>query len=761
MDGPGGRHVLRRDEVVVAGSALLVLLAAQWILCRIMPGSNYFGQDGKMAQSVLLTALRFGAYLDVTNLNPTQGIGSQLMPKNVWANPAFWPFAFLDTEAATDVSALIALACFASAVYVMMRCFDVPVLPSAVAAQSSIVLFAPTLFVLLMPTNFCATPGDAVVYAPYMVALGLLARLPPDSWRTFGLTAAGITALVLYSIYCDPLWTMAAAISLAVPFAVVAVSPLHPRTVLLRVAALGCCFALLGLTGAAEYLYTLSRYAQRVYFADALDRSHGPELVSAMSYSHTMKTLYLVCAAGWLLGLATLRGRPRVLVLGASAAFAVWTAYAATFLVLDTIWPPPLPIYMEQCLVALYLAGAVAGYWGTLRLAGRLGARAVAAVIERLRGATRRPASTSPPAQPVAAPVAPSTIGWRRVLTVLAVLGTAVVPAAVVVHTLPRAQAALTPVAWPDEPELQQLLGDSIGLGVGRPFRGSINFLSYDADTINTAAALWARGIPTVNEYNQLATPVSLYFVHVLFQRDIRTLPNHFSVSWSNGVYTPAYWGVVQMFGVRYSAERRALSEERAPGMTPFTKPHRPQRSTLKFDTWYIYELPHPNVGDYSPTDVVTARTGAEIMATLGQPGFDFTRRVVLTEPLDRPLVPARDMRLSVTRGGLHVSGRSDGTSLVVLPQQFSHCLRARDPGVRFVRANLMMAGLVFSGAVDSDIVFDYGIFSPACRRADLADLKRLDLRVDRRSPHLAGGRVFPSRAEAVARLRAAVRAIR
>jgi hypothetical protein len=85
-------------------------------------------------------------------------------------------------------------------------------------------------------------------------------------------------------------------------------------------------------------------------------------------------------------------------------------------------------------------------------------------------------------------------------------------------------------------------------------------------------------------------------------------------------------------------------------------------------------------------------------------------------------------MTLSVVRGGLHVSGRSDGTSLVVLPQQFSNCLRADDARVRLVRANLIMTGIIFSGAVDTDISFDYGIFSPGCRRADFADMKQLGI---------------------------------
>src|SRR5262249_32562337 len=162
----------------------------------------------KMAQSVALTAFKFGGYFDVTSLNPVQGVGSQLLPKNVWGNPSLWPFALLDKGVATDVSALIALGCFASAVYIIMRCFDAPMLLSALAAQSCIVLFAPALLRLHLPANFCLTPADAVTYAPYMIALGLLARIEPGAWRDWAVKAAGISILVLYSIYCDPLFTM-------------------------------------------------------------------------------------------------------------------------------------------------------------------------------------------------------------------------------------------------------------------------------------------------------------------------------------------------------------------------------------------------------------------------------------------------------------------------------------------------------------------------------------------------------------------------
>ena len=123
----------------------------------------------------------------------------------------------------------------------------------------------------------------------------------------------------------------------------------------------------------------------------------------------------------------------------------------------------------------------------------------------------------------------------------------------------------------------------------------------------------------------------------------------------------------------------------------------------------------------------MTAGSAAEIIAHLSGPDFDFRRDVVLGEA-SQPLVPAREPRLSITRGGLHFSAESDGTSLVLLPQQFYNCLKASDPNVRIVRANLTSAAVLFSGKVDTDISLGYGMLSPACRRADLADVNRLGM---------------------------------
>ena len=168
-------HMIRHDidgewltafaRFVVAGFAVIALVAAQLVLSAAIHDTNYSGGDGKLAQATILTAYKFASFLQFNVINPTQGLGSQLLPMNVWVNPAYWPFAFLPKELATDVSAAIALGIFVIAGYIMARCFDAPVVPSAVGAQLSIIMFAPAAFIFQLATVFCIMTGNAVVYA--------------------------------------------------------------------------------------------------------------------------------------------------------------------------------------------------------------------------------------------------------------------------------------------------------------------------------------------------------------------------------------------------------------------------------------------------------------------------------------------------------------------------------------------------------------------------------------------------------------------
>jgi len=756
-------------QFVVAGFAVIALVAAQLMLSAAIHGTNYSGFDGKAAQATILTAYKFANFFHFNSINPIQGVGSQLLPMNVWANPAYWPFAFLPKELATDASAAIALGIFMIAGYIMARCFDVPVVPSAIGAQLSIIVFAPTAFIFQLSTVFCIMTGNAVVYAPHMIALGLLARLEPGSWRGFGFTTAGIFALLFYSLCCDPLWSIVHGIGWAAAFAVVAFGRLHLKTILVRCAALGCCVVLLFLSGAAEYAHTLTRYTARSHFPGSGDRAPAPDLLaSELFYSPYMKYFYLVWALGWLLAVLTLSGRARLLVVTSIVSALLLLVYSLLYLLLNVPWQVPLPVYLAHGLFALFIISAVAGYWGILRVATQW-ARRIAAIAVQRAGDTWSRLGVAKRAR-LHAPWfshgdgAPAQSRLRFATAVAAFIAVAIIPAAVAEFAIKRGPefAEKFHERWPNEPELIRFFEDKIGLGVGQPFRGSVHFFPFDYGTDLTISGLWARGIPTVEQHGQLVTPPSFYFsFYFVYAANRGEGLNGFvpspGQSWAN------YWGALQLLGVRYFvAGQEALPPSAYARYANFPVNTFPYRSlSSEHGLWYVYELPHPNLGNYSPTEVKTAVTGAEIAAMMAEPNFDFTRRVILSAEISQPLVRARDMRLWPIRGGLHVSGHSDGSSLVVLPQQFSHCLRPRDERVRLVRANLMMTGMIFSREVDTDIVFDYGIFSPRCRSADLADMRQLDLWVNLPMPRVADGKLFPDWKSALATLTAAASAVK
>jgi hypothetical protein len=163
---------------------------------------------------------------------------------------------------------------FAAACYVMARCFEVGIIASAIAAQSWIVLVAPMVLVLQLPTVFCISPGNAVAYAPHMVALGLLAQLELRSWRRIALITAMIFSLIFYSFYCDPLWTMVdgSAGQSRLPCGA---DPPHLWTIALRAGALACCVSALPRRGAGIFAHAFPVHRARPVPRGGRSAAHG------------------------------------------------------------------------------------------------------------------------------------------------------------------------------------------------------------------------------------------------------------------------------------------------------------------------------------------------------------------------------------------------------------------------------------------------------------------------------------------------------
>jgi hypothetical protein len=645
----------------------------------------------------------------------------------------------------------------------MARCFDLSPLPSIIAAQLSLALFGPLGPLLTFTASFILLTGMAAVYAPYIAALGLLARLDPGRIGDFVWYTAAITALIFYSLCCDPLWSVVGAISWAVPFAVVALSPLRLKAILIRCAALGITLALLLVSGALLYVYTLTQYTSRVFFPALMERPFAPSYASILFTSPNGKYLYGLCLLGWVVGLVSAAGRVRVLVVAGSAAFAFFVLYLLAYMLLDVTWWLPLPFYVEHCLAPLFMVSAFAGLWSAGQsIVTRIGLPsvtipsvtipsrainvrllAVRAWVLFLLGSAgqsivtriRLPSVTIPARAIKARRLAPRP--WILFLAGFAAL--MLVPLGGMAYSFERAKIVLAryySTPWANEPELVDYLVHSTRLSVGQTYRGSSLELTGD---IVSVANLWRRGVPTLDEYSQLVTPQAFYLQTALLGSPAGLNGFGYGLMIGPGANVELIFKTLQALGVRYILNPSPLVEADKRQVPSVKVPHRPHHALPGEEPgiWHIYELPDPNIGNYSPTEVVVAASARDIVAILGAKDFDFRRRVVL--PTGGPsLVPARDTRLTINRGGgLHVFGKSDRVSLIILPLQFSHCLKASDSDVGIVRANLFWAGVIFSGTIDTDVSFDYGMFSPGCRRADMADMKRLGIGIQ--EPSAAG----------------------
>jgi hypothetical protein len=301
----------------------------------------------------------------------------------------------------------------------------------------------------------------------------------------------------------------------------------------------------------------------------------------------------------------------------------------------------------------------------------------------------------------------------------------------------------LNPFIWPpSETPVTKFLAGEIALRPGSPFRGRVASVAgsdyepqwvfapfinqHDYDVMNLLFAgndhrmygLWYYNIPTLFEINQFSSPffhlVNARLLNAPGARDLRT---HETQSIVND-------RIMALLGVRY-----LLSDKLLPESTPVLR----YRLTEGRDL-YVYSVPETNAAGYAVTRTQRARDGREAIDFLADRSNDLRKVAVLTNAEEvRALVPAGRSALTVERGGYRIEADSPGTSLLVLPVEYSHCLRAElattgaNPP-RLMRANLAMTAILFSGRVEGTLMFRYGALSSRCRIEDWreADMLRI-----------------------------------
>ncbi len=270
---------------------------------------------------------------------------------------------------------------------------------------------------------------------------------------------------------------------------------------------------------------------------------------------------------------------------------------------------------------------------------------------------------------------------------------------------------------------------------------GSVNFtdmIGADGGSLtgsgndHRALGFWSFGIPTLYEYNQFMTPSYYAAISRLLSRPqdkqlrsviVMTRPR------------PAY---LRSLGIRFLVTdflEPAWASEVSPVSQSGIRLVQSYQIPNSHRVYHLYELGDPNLSCYSPTRLRVVSTAQESLAQLEQPGFDFHSEALVTVPLPGPLVPAKKVRLTMHKGHALIEATSPGTSLLLLPVQYSHCLELEplqqaEDEPRLVRVNLLQAGLLFSGSLQVRLRFANGPFrNPYGRILDYLDMKALKLK--------------------------------
>jgi hypothetical protein len=646
--------------------------------------------------------------------NPLQGLGGLDLPWHSWLDPAMWLLARLAPSIAPTVAMVLYSAALALATCWLGVRMGLPALTTVTGAWTALLLAFPYVYPTLGFDFLWGVPAYVPLIVLDVVVFLLFLDLGRGPVRTDAVRLLSIAAMCAYQLVQYPNFVPVSFVVLTFFGAagLVAAGTWRERVIKLVAAALlaGGALALFG-----ELVIGLYGFAKPTYFwYEFFERPGRLRDVSFLVADHSRWPAWIVAALAMI---GALQGA----VAGGAAMRPIartFLAFVGTDLILILLvnhgWKGPRIAYLDVFAYPFYCLFA---------------AHAAALAVARLaRGFA-------------------AGGGWLRSATVRAVAVSAVPWLVLLDYSPPPLERPLArnhnPYVWPPaETPVTRFLAREVALRPGAPFRGrvaSVAGSAYEAayvsaplinqhnwDVMNLfftgndhrLSGLWYYGIPTLVELNQFSSPffhlVNARLLNAPGTRDLRSYETQSIVNRR----------VMALLGARYLITDALL---------PNDEPVLHYRLVEGRDT-YVYALAAANVAGYSVTRTRRASTAQEAIAGLADPAVDLRITAVLTGSTELPaLVPAIRSRLVVERGAYRVEAESAGTSLLVLPIEYSHCLRmaprrtdASPP--RLLRANLALAAVLFTGRVDGQLQLRYGPLSSGCRMEDWREAAALKI---------------------------------
>jgi len=732
-------------------------LASFFILSLVAFRGNapylFYAYDGQFEVSlVILDSLFVPPQIGLTN-NYVQGLG------NVWfaISPKIFLEYFLSLSRAGEFTnfalayAVSATELFAGS-FLLARMIGVSRPAALIAAWALPLLTFQFVGWPLIWNIFRYFPHNATVAAISAITAGLLLLIGVSPLRKAVILGVVTFCAIAYMVIGAPTLLVLAAPQFAMFGLVSLVAAAQRRRLFAPLAVMSAIVLLCVVTGFAFFIQGLTAFTAANFFRDLSIRPAYLFEASLLLWNPVTPRFFTIERTFLLLGLlggfwVTLRGSG-TLRLAAIAFVCTGSLYLAVGILhaYHPFWFGPSPLYFENFLLPYYSIFAAVL---CVQPAHVLAAAMRKGCCEMSPRAARAFAGL------VAVSIA--ALPWLHVSEQRRTVG----------RTLPPYDTPYPQLSTP----ITAILKQEIALKAGEPFRGRVATLTgrifgpsmnvdlrlpaladvtnhlamFATGNIHTAAGLWQDSIPTLLEYNPLMTPAYFVFCRFFFTEPI-------DQQWRNTVMMRRIDPrLLAATGVRFIVTD-APFEGSARLRQTLDVPVREEtlnrmgvRYPVASFTLYLYEVPSVNVGQYSPTEIVTSPTASRMLDLLAQPSTDLARTVVTSETIDETLVPAHLSRFLVNRGSLAVKAASSGWSVLLLPVEYSRCLRLRAKGpdadkARLFRANLLLTAVLFKDQLDADITYHTGPFvNSRCRLEDARDMEKIEITgaFDRR-PELA-----------------------
>jgi hypothetical protein len=660
--------------------------------------------------------------LGLTN-NFFQSIGNVWFPVNTRLLPAF----LLSSSATTgETDRVLAYVVFALelflATFALGWSLRIGFSTALLAAWLLPVLALPFFATSVIDVVLRLAPNFATSVATGALILALFCRVGSAGRLLSALLSVGIFLLVTYSVVSLPTFvsTMLPSVALLCGASVVGA---HSRAEALAKAC--SALSILGaiwLTGQVAFLAGLFQYTAAAslgpeLFNDRADLRFVSLAFEGSLYGPIGPAFVALALLGAGQSVLSCKGLSRTIAAALLVAYGLLLSFGSLTVVVD-FWRGPSPLYLEFYLWPLY---AIYSADVVIRIVGR----SMAAMRARTQHRRLELLNVGR--------------GWTFGIPALA---WGVVSAAMLVFPEVERNWSFPPAATP----ITSVLESEIRLTPGQPFRGRVATftgqgidhpvdwmeLHFNDYTLMRSTGneyrlvgLWYFDIPTLYEYSSLITPPFYVLNRDFFARaGDRQMRSVF-------VLRNPVPRILRALGVRF-----IISD----GPPPEHAQLRVEQQVADKAGLSLYELQGVNLGNYSPVEVVQATDISTAMATLERPEFDLTRSTIMDVVPTDPLVPIESSTMLVERDGLHVTAESPGASLLVLPVEFSHCLRFEhfpdsDASAQLLRANVAESALAFHGRVDAIVSYFNGPLDGAdCRLKDANDMIRLRIREELRT---------------------------